>query len=84
MYTCMYIGAGVVQSLKLQSYDQDDKGSILGKGRDSLPPDGFPVKCVPMPLYLGVKRSVRETDHSTPYSGQVKNVCSYTSTATYV
>jgi hypothetical protein len=39
---------------------------------------------VPEALSPWVKRPGREADHSTPYSAEVKNVWSYTSTAPYV
>jgi hypothetical protein len=37
-----------------------------------------PVRWVPRALSVGVKRSVREADHSLPSSAEVKNAWSYT------
>jgi hypothetical protein len=42
-----------------------------------------PIQFVPGALSLGVKRPKREADHSPPYSAEVKNVWSYTSTPQY-
>jgi hypothetical protein len=39
-----------------------------------------PIRWVPGALSLGVKRPGREADHSIPYSAEVKNAWSYTST----
>jgi hypothetical protein len=39
-----------------------------------------PIQWVPGALSLGVKRPVRETDHSPPSSAEVKNAWSYTAT----
>jgi hypothetical protein len=37
-----------------------------------------PIQWGPGALILGVKRSERETDHSPPSSGEIKNAWSYT------
>jgi hypothetical protein len=42
-----------------------------------------PILWLPGALSLGVKRPVRESDHSPLSSSEVKNACSYTSTPYY-
>jgi hypothetical protein len=39
-----------------------------------------PIQWVPEALSPGVKRPVREADHSLPISAEVKKICIYTST----
>jgi hypothetical protein len=51
--------------------------------RPALGPTQLPIQLVPGALSLGVKRSVREADHSSPSSVEVKNVRSYTSIPQY-
>jgi hypothetical protein len=48
--------------------------------RPALGPTPSPIEWVPGALSLGVKRPVREADHSPPSSDEVKNAWSYTST----
>jgi hypothetical protein len=48
--------------------------------RMALGPNQPPIQGVPGALSLGVKRPVREADHSPPSSAEVKNAWSYTST----
>jgi hypothetical protein len=48
--------------------------------RTALGPTQPPIQWVPGALFLGVKRPVREADHSPPPSAEVKNAWSYTST----
>jgi hypothetical protein len=48
--------------------------------RTALGPTQPPIQWVLGALSLGVKRSGREADHSPPFSAEVKNVWSYTST----
>jgi hypothetical protein len=43
-------------------------------------PAQFPIQCVLGRLYQGQKRPGREADHSPPYSGEVKNEWTHTST----
>jgi len=38
------------------------------------------IQCVPWAFSPGVKRPVREADHSPPSNAEVKNAWSYTST----
>jgi hypothetical protein len=52
--------------------------------RTALGPTQPPIQWVPEALSLGVKRPGREADHSPPYSAEVKNAWSYTSTPQYV
>jgi hypothetical protein len=49
--------------------------------RPALGPIQPPIQWVPGALSLGVKRPVREADHSPPSSAEVKNAWSYTSTS---
>jgi hypothetical protein len=51
--------------------------------RPALGPTQLPIQWVPGTLSLGVKLSGRETEHSPPYSDEVKNAWSYTSTLQY-
>jgi hypothetical protein len=48
--------------------------------RPALGPTQPPIQWVQGALSLGVKRPVREADHSPPSSAEVKNAWSYTST----
>jgi hypothetical protein len=48
--------------------------------RTALGPTQPPIRWVPEALSLGVKRRVREADHSPPSSAEVKNAWSYSST----
>jgi hypothetical protein len=48
--------------------------------RSALGPTQPPMQCVPRALSLGVKRPGRKADHSPPYSTEVENAWSYTST----
>jgi hypothetical protein len=48
--------------------------------RPAVGPTQPPIQWVPGALSLGVKRPVREADHSPPSSAEVKNAWSYTST----
>jgi hypothetical protein len=50
----------------------------------ALGPIQPPVQWVPGALSLGVKRPRREGDHSPPYSAEIKNAWSYTSTPQYI
>jgi hypothetical protein len=74
-------------------YGLDDWYSIPGKGgfflfatasRPALGPTQPPIQWVPGTHSPGVKRLVRETDHSRPYGAEVKNAWGYTSTSPYV
>jgi hypothetical protein len=47
--------------------------------RKALEPTHSPIEVVPGALSLGVKWPEREADHSPPYSADVKNAWSYTS-----
>jgi hypothetical protein len=49
--------------------------------RTALGPTQPPVQWVPVAVSLGVKRPVREADHSPPSSAEVKNAWSYASIA---
>jgi hypothetical protein len=51
--------------------------------RTALGPTQPPLQWVPGALYLGVKRPVREADHSPLSSAEVKNAWRYTSTPPY-
>jgi len=46
----------------------------------NLGPTKPPIKWIPEALSLGIKRPVREADHSPPSTVEVKNAWSYTST----
>jgi hypothetical protein len=71
-------------------YGLDDRGieSRQGLGiflfttasRTALGPTQPPIQWVPGSLFLELKRSVREADHSPPSSAEVKNAWIYTST----
>jgi hypothetical protein len=50
--------------------------------RTALGPAQPPIQWISGVLSLGAKRPRREADHSPPSSAEVKNVWSYTSTAT--
>jgi hypothetical protein len=58
-------------------YGLDDRGLVFrqGLGIFSSPRrlDQSPVQWVPGTLFLGVKRPVRQADHSLPSSAEVKN-----------
>jgi len=49
----------------------------------ALEPNQPPIERVPEALSLGVKRPGLKTDHSSPYSVEVKNSRKYTSTPQY-
>jgi hypothetical protein len=49
----------------------------------ALGPAQPPVRWVPGALSLGMRRPVREADHPTPSSAEVKNAWSYNSTPQY-
>jgi hypothetical protein len=51
--------------------------------RPVLGPTKSPIQWVPEALFLGVKRSGCEADHSSQSSAEVKNAWSYTSTPHY-
>jgi hypothetical protein len=51
--------------------------------RPALRPTQPPIQWVPGALSLGVKRPVREADHSSASSAEVKTAWSYTSTPQY-
>jgi hypothetical protein len=74
---------------KLRVGDRDSRVRFLaGAGnflftavsRTALEPTQPPIQWVPGDLSLGLKRPVRESDHSLPSSAEVKNAWSYTST----
>jgi hypothetical protein len=48
--------------------------------RPALAPIQPPIQWIPGAFSLGVKLPGREADHSTPYSAEVNNTWSYTST----
>jgi hypothetical protein len=48
--------------------------------KTALGPTQPPIQRVPWVLSLEVKRPGHEADHSPPFSAEVKNACSYTST----
>jgi hypothetical protein len=52
--------------------------------RKALEPTQPPIQWAPRTLSLGVKRPVREADHSLPCTAEVKNAWSYISTPQYV
>jgi hypothetical protein len=52
--------------------------------RPALGPTQLPILWVPGVLSLGLKRPVREADHSLPPSAEIKNAWSYTSTPQYI
>jgi hypothetical protein len=52
--------------------------------RTALGPTRPPILWIPGALSLGVKRPERETDHSPPFSAEVKYAWSYASTPQYV
>jgi hypothetical protein len=52
--------------------------------RTALEPIQPPIQCVLGTVSMGVKRSGREADHSSPSSAEVKDALSYTSTSQYV
>jgi hypothetical protein len=52
--------------------------------RTALGPTQPPIQWVPGALFLGLKSSRREADHSPPSSAEVKNAWSYISTPQYV
>jgi hypothetical protein len=51
--------------------------------RTALWPTQPPIQWVPGAISLGVKRPVREADHTPPSSAEVKNAWSYTSSPQY-
>jgi hypothetical protein len=51
--------------------------------RQALRPTQPSIQWVPMSISLGVKRPVRETDHSPPFNAEVKNAWIYASTPQY-
>jgi len=63
----MIISCNVLLNIECQSYKEV--------------PIQSPIQWVPAELSLGVKRPGFEADHSPPYSAEVKNAWSYTSTA---
>jgi hypothetical protein len=52
--------------------------------RPTLGPIQPPIQWFPGDLSLGIKRSVREGDHSPPASAEVRNAWSHASTHPYV
>jgi hypothetical protein len=48
--------------------------------RPALGPTQLPIQWLPGAVSVGVKRPVRDADHSPPSSAEVKNALSYTST----
>jgi hypothetical protein len=44
----------------------------------------YPIQWAPETSVEGIKRPVREADHSPPSSAEVKNAWNYTSTLLYV
>jgi hypothetical protein len=75
-------------------YGLDDRGfeSLQGLGiflfttasRTALGPTQPPLQCVPGVLSLAVKRPGRRADNSPPFSAEIKNAWSYTSTPPYM
>jgi hypothetical protein len=49
------------------------------ESRPVLEPTQPPIQWIPGALSLGLKRPEREADHPSPYSAEVKNEWSYTS-----
>jgi hypothetical protein len=74
--------AGMAQSVYWLVYGMYDRGSIPGRDKDvflfstesrpALRPTQPPIQWEPGTLLLGVKRPVREADHSPPSSTEVK------------
>jgi hypothetical protein len=72
----------VGRATRLWAGRRDDRGSIPGVGweffffdtvsRPALGPTQLPIQWVPEVLFLEVKRSWREADHSPPSSAKVK------------
>jgi hypothetical protein len=56
----------------------------LLRNQNSSGPTQPPIQWVPGALSLEVKRQGHEADHSPPFSAEVKNACSYTSTSQYI
>jgi hypothetical protein len=52
--------------------------------RPALRPTQPPIQWGPRCLSLGIKRPERESDHSPPFSAEVKNTWSYAPTSKYV
>jgi hypothetical protein len=75
------MGTGIAQSLQIAlGYGLDDRGSIPGKGWESfsspasrrrLGPTQPPIQCLLGVLSSGVKRPMREADHSSQSSAEV-------------
>jgi hypothetical protein len=60
------------------------KKCIFSSSRPVLGPSKPPFQWVPGALSPGIKRLVREADHSPPASAEVKKTWIYTSTPPYV
>jgi hypothetical protein len=87
-----YNRAVIAQSVKLLRYKPEigvlgfDSQRGLGiflftnASRTALEPTQPPIQWVPGALSLGLKRSGREADYTLPFSAEVKNAWSYTST----
>jgi hypothetical protein len=90
-YLYKYCGINCVET-KLRA---GDRGSIPGRHSDGLffslrhrarpvlRPIQPPIQLVPRDITPGIKLPGSETDHSLPYSAEVKNAWSYTSTPQY-
>jgi hypothetical protein len=95
-YYYYYYNEGRYSSVGIAlGYGLNDRGSRVrfpaGLGiflftayRTALGPTQPPIQWVPGALFLGLKRPVREADHSPPSSVEVKNAWSYTFTPQYV
>jgi hypothetical protein len=71
-------------------YWSDGRDSIPREGRDFTPstpalvPTHPPIQWIPWVISLGIKRPELESDHSPPFSAEVKNAWNYTFIPSYV
>jgi hypothetical protein len=86
------VGIGISQSVQCLGYCLDDQDSVPGRGRDfflfattsrsALGTTQPPIQWVTRFLSPGVKRPVREADHSPPTTAEAESI--YTSNSPYV
>jgi len=85
---CAHETRGVLTSVRtatehIHTYIHTYMHTCIHTSRTALGPTQPPIQWVPVALFLGLKRSVREAEHLHPSSSEVNNVWSCTSTPQY-